>query len=233
VAILYLVRRHNRAVAAQQRDDAGYGGPLEGAEGDQMMQRSGVAPFALAGSFFRNPRTPRVSQSSDTPTVPSTSEVGFYKVSGRKLAPVLGGPRPGYGSTRSAGGSSYYPDDDGITVASTPSVIGPSRYSSMTASSTSPTGSTAPMNFSSAVPPAPPSTHMPPHIGSSMAPPPPRIQEEAVESDNESTDKLPRPPPFPRQLSAVSVGSVGKDGVGRSLPSHDGSRASRFTEDIV
>lgn len=199
-----------------------------------MMQRSaGVAPFALAGSFFRNPRTPRVSQSSDTPTVPSTSEVGFYKVSGRKLAPVLGGPRPGYGSTRSAGGSSYYPDDDGITVASTPSVVGPSRYSSMTASSTSPTGSTAPMNFSSTAPPAPPSTHMPPHIGSSMAPPPPRIQEEPVESDNESTDRLPRPPPFPRQLSTVSVGSAGKDGVGRSLPSHDGSRASRFTEDIV
>lgn len=226
VAILFLIRRHKREVAAIARDDAGYGGPLGSSGGSPMMEGSSITPFALAGSFFaRHSRTSRVSESSEAPTV--LSETGFYKVSGRKLPPVLGGPRPGYGSTRSAGGSSSYPDEDGGgTLASTPSVAGPSRYSSI--ASASPTISNAPMS-STAAPVLVSATH--PHMGSSMAPPPPRIQEE--ESDTESTHKLPRPPLFPRQLSAISVGSVGKDGVGRSLPSHDGSRASRFTEDIV
>lgn len=245
VAVLYLIRRHRREAAATARDEAGYGGPL-GSSGGQMVQRSGITPFALAGSFFaRHPRASRASQSSEAPTVPS--ETGFYKISGRKLDPVLGGPRPGYGSTRSAGGSSFYPDEDGGgtggggggswvaggsgTITSTPSVAGPSRYSSMTAASASPTASSAPMSLITPIPTPVPATH--PHVGSSMAPPPPRIPEEAAESDTDSTHKLPRPPPFPRQLSAISVGSVGKDGVGRSLPSHDGSRASRFTEDIV
>lgn len=231
VAILYLIRRHRRQVAATAMDDAGYGGPL-GGDGD-MAQRSSMIPFALTGRLFaKESGASRVSQSSEAPTVPS--ETGFYKVSGRKLPPVLGGPRPGYGSTRSAGGSSFYPDEDGGsgTIASTPSVAGPSRYSSMTAASASPTTSAAPVGFIAPVPVPVSATH--PHTASSsMAPPPPRIQEEAAESDIESAHKLPRPPPFPRQLSAISVGSVGKDGVGRSLPSHDGSRASRFTEDIV
>lgn len=227
VAILFLIRRHKREVAAIARDDAGYGGPLGLSGGNPMTEGSSTTPFALAGSFFaRHSRASRVSESSEAPTV--LSETGFYKVSGRRLPPVLGGPRPGYGSTRSAGGSSSYPDEDGGTVASTPSVAGPSRYSSI--ASASPTISNAPMSSSTA-PVLVSATH--PHMGSSMAPPPPRIQEEASESDTESTHKFPRPPLFPRQLSSISVGSVGKDGVGRSLPSHDGSRASRFTEDIV
>lgn len=226
VAILFLIRRHKREVAAIARDDAGYGGPLGSSGGNPMVEGSSTTPFALAGSFFaRHSRASRVSESSEAPTV--LSETGFYKVSGRKLPPVLGGPRPGYGSTRSAGGSSSYPDEDGGTVASTPSVAGPSRYSSI--ASASPTISNAPMSSIAPAPILVSATHM----GSSMAPPPPRIQEEASESDTESTHKLPRPPLFPRQLSAISVGSAGKDGVGRSLPSHDGSRASRFTEDIV
>lgn len=226
VAILFLIRRHKREVAAVARDDAGYGGPLGSSGGNLMTEGSSTTPFALAGSFFaRHSRASRVSESSEAPTV--LSETGFYKVSGRKLPPVLGGPRPGYGSTRSAGGSSSYPDEDGGTVASTPSVAGPSRYSSI--ASASPTISNAPMSSITPAPILVSATHM----GSSMAPPPPRIQEEASESDAESTHKLPRPPLFPRQLSAISVGSAGKDGVGRSLPSHDGSRASRFTEDIV
>lgn len=226
VAILFLIRRHKREVAAIARDDAGYGGPLGSSGGSPMAEGSSTTPFALAGSFFaRHSRASRVSESSEAPTV--LSETGFYKVSGRKLPPVLGGPRPGYGSTRSAGGSSSYPDEDGGTVASTPSVAGPSRYSSIT--SASPTISNTPMSLITPAPMLVSATHM----GSSMAPPPPRIQEEASESDAESTHKLPRPPLFPRQLSAISVGSAGKDGVGRSLPSHDGSRASRFTEDIV
>lgn len=227
VAILFLIRRHKREVAAVARDDAGYGGPLGSSGGNPMTEGSSITPFALAGSFFaRHSRASRVSESSEAPTV--LSQTGFYKVSGRKLPPVLGGPRPGYGSTRSAGGSSSYPDEDGGTVASTSSVAGPSRYPSI--ASASPAISSAPM--SSIAPPILVSA-IHPHMVSSMAPPPPRIQEEASESDTESTHKLPRPPMFPRQLSAISVGSVGKDGVGRSLPSHDGSRASRFTEDIV
>lgn len=235
VVILYLIRRHKREVAAVARDDAGYGGPLGSSGGNPMTEGSSTTPFALAGSFFaRHSRTSRVSESSEAPTV--LSETGFYKISGRKLPPVLGGPRPGYGSTRSAGASSSYPDEDGGgwvggsgTVASTPSIAGPSRYSSI--ASASPTISNAPMSSITPVPAPVSAAHI--HMGSSMAPPPPRIQEEASESDTESTHQLPRPPLFPRQLSAVSIGSAGKDPVGRSLPSHDGSRASRFTEDIV
>ncbi|CAZ82003.1 unnamed protein product [Tuber melanosporum] len=267
LAVLYFVKRHKRELVLQARDDAGYGGPVEPA-GDQ--------PVAV---------------------VPG--ERGFYKVSGRKLPPVIGGPRPGeLASPRSAAGSSYYHDDEiswiggpGTPVSS--AGAGPSRYSGVSGGApSSPTIPTAPGSTTAPVGPAP----ILPPIGTAMPAGPSRIPEEH-ESDPELAspgESMPPPLPLPiaktpsapgsqtdlsltsptrppfsggmssvsvgsagsgkegrstggvpvsagpsvppasaRQRSAERAGSAGKDGVGRSLPSHDGSRASRFTEDIV
>ncbi|CUS11140.1 unnamed protein product [Tuber aestivum] len=264
VAVLYFMKRYKRERAIQKRDDAGYGGPVE---------QSGDQPMA------------------------AVPERGFYKVSGRKLDPVIGGPRPAeFSSTRSAAGSSYYHDDEiswigpGTPVSSTGA--GPSRYSGVSGGAASPTASSAPGSATTPVGPAP----ILPAIGAAVSAGPSRIPEER-ESDPElasPSESMPPPrplpiaktpsppssqtdlsltsltrPPFPggmssvsvgsagsgregraagdvpvsagpsvppasaRQRSAERVGSAGKDGVGRSLPSHDGSRTSRFTEDIV
>ncbi|RPA93851.1 hypothetical protein L873DRAFT_1703376 [Choiromyces venosus 120613-1] len=265
LAVLYFMRRYKEDLAIQERNDAGYDEPVM-PTGEQAMA-------AVAGGR------------------------SFYKVSGRKLPPVIGGPRPGeFSSTRSAAGSSYYHDDEiswigpGTPVSSTGA--GPSRYSGVSGGTpSSPTSSSAPGSATTPVGPAP----ILPLTSTAISTGPSRIPEER-ESDPElasPSESMPPPPPpiikppsapgsqtdvsltppirppfsrgmssvsvgsagsgkegqaagevavsagpsilpaFARQMSAERVGSAGKDGVGRSLPSHDGSRASRFTEDIV
>ncbi|KAL7267404.1 hypothetical protein RUND412_010014 [Rhizina undulata] len=220
--LLYLLRRWRRLQAIDARVEAGYGPPLAA-----EIQNVSGEPFAAAGGFFA--RGSQQSQFSETP------ERGFYKVAGRKLPPVIGGPRPEYSSIRSGTGSSIYPrTDDGSAggifdrsatpVSSIAGGAGPSRYSALTVATTSsgPAVSVTPIINSPISP-----------MGSS--PGPARIEEEKVdEIEKETAPPSGIPPAFQRQLSIVSGLSVGgKDGVGRSLPSHDGSRASRFTEDII
>ena len=295
--ILYLLRRHRRELAIQARDDAGYGGALGagtgggsgGGDGEQsMVQRSSMSPFAAAGGFFSK----RSRQSQTSSETPASGEPSFVKLSGRKLPPVIGGPRPVEPPSVRSGGSSFYHDDDiswvggpGTPVSSTGA--GPSRYSGATPSS--PTTSSGPTSTTTPIGPTP----ILPPMGTSIAGPgPSRIPEER-ESDPElaapeepvprSTPIIRQPsapgsqtdvtlgapirPPFHRGMSSGSAGSTGSgkdlqgageippapaipaafarqmsseraagsstDGVGRSLASRDGSRTSRFTEDIV
>lgn len=139
------------------------------------------------------------------------AETGFVKVSGRKLPPAIGGSRPEFGSLRSDAQSSYYTGEDiGVGASGTSrSSHGPARYPSSIVQASNPFAS-------------PPSS--PINIGST------RRGGDADDDSIEEIRILPRsPPPKPiynRQLSLVS------DGVGRSHASHDGSRGSRFTEDI-
>ncbi len=129
------------------------------------------------------------------------SERGFYRVSGRKIAPVLGTGGDGYqGETLSE--ASFYRDDD-RTVAG-------------------------------------PSTARP------MSPGSPIDRVSAVGSDDEYAVMRPSPartpvtsqgPSPPGRFPSPPVGSprrphLGVDGLGRSHPSQDGSRGSRFTEDV-
>ena len=189
----------------------------------------------------------------------ASDERGFYKVSGRKLEPVLGGPRPRRSSVseqqvyhdergaiakevgsgvlaKEIGGSAlvanYGGDDQGDYVKEIGSSIssfgaGPSRISSPT----------APILFT----------------GQTMIQPPPPVITEMIPEDSEyeagyneiggrelstPTPTLPTPPTLPVLSPSPSGrpsmgGLAGRDGLGRSLPSLDGSRTSKFTEDIV
>ena len=170
-----------------------------------MVQRS----ISFLGGGF-GPRYRDVSPPGTADV--GSAETGFVKVSGRKLPPVISGSRPEFGSLRSNAQSSYYTgDDSGVGASGTSrSSHGPTRYSSSTVQASNPFAS-------------PPSS--PTNIG------PARRGDNADNDSIEEIRTLPRsPPPRPiyyRQLSLIS------DGVGRSHASHDGSRGSRFTEDIT
>ena len=207
-ALFLLLKRHKRQRQIQALDDAGYGGPLAG--GPSMAQRS--ISF-LRGGIAAGGR--REASSSD-PTDVDPAERGFVKVAGRKLPPVIGGPRPELGSMRSNAQSSYYTgDDSGVGASmSRSSRGGPSRYSTSTVQAANPFAS----------PPSSP-TGPGPGLGHSS------LLQEPVDIDSIEEIRTPPKPPPPRPLFNRQL-SLGTDGVGRSHPSHDGSRGSRFTEDI-
>ncbi|KAG0642517.1 hypothetical protein HOY80DRAFT_623718 [Tuber brumale] len=187
-----------------------------------------------------------IEPTRDQPVAAVSGERGFYKVSGRKLPPVIGGPRPGeLASPRSAAGSSYYHDDEiswigpGTPVSS--AGAGPSRYSGVSGGApSSPTIPTAPGSTTTPVGPAP----ILPPIGTAISAGPSRIPEER-ESDPElasPSESMPPPPPLPiaktpsppgsqtdlsltsptrppfsRGISSVSVGSAGSGKEGRAI----------------
>ncbi|KAF8470569.1 hypothetical protein BDZ91DRAFT_542006 [Kalaharituber pfeilii] len=151
------------------------------------------------------------SETSD----PEPAERGFVKVSGRKLPPAIGGSRPEFDSMKSNAQSSYLTgDDSGIGASGTSkSSHGVARHS---------TTSTVQASNPFISPPSSP-----------VGPGPSRLRETSdtisIEESSPPPPKSPPPRPyFNRQLSLQ-----GTDGVGRSLASHDGSRGSRFTEDIT
>ncbi|KAF8418826.1 hypothetical protein EV426DRAFT_709027 [Tirmania nivea] len=173
------------------------------AGGPSMAQRS--------ISFLRGPQAGGGDGGppSSDPTNVDPAERGFVKVAGRKLPPAIGGPRPELGSMKSNAQSSYYTgDDSGVGASMSRSSRGPSRYSTSTVQAANPFAS----------PPSSP-------IG-----PSPRLQE-PVDTDSIEELRAPPKPPPPRPLFNRQL-SLGTDSVGRSHPSHDGSRGSRFTEDI-
>ncbi|KAF8458363.1 hypothetical protein BGX38DRAFT_560704 [Terfezia claveryi] len=206
-ALILLFKRHKRQRQIQALNDAGYGGPL--AVGPSMAQRS--ISFLRGGIAAGG----RGEASSSDPTGVDPAERGFVKVAGRKLPPVIGGPRPELGSMRSNAQSSYYTgDDSGVGASMSRSSRGaPSQYCTSTVQAANPFAS----------PPSSP-TGFGPGLG------PSRLQE-PVDTDSIEEMRTPPKPPPPRPLFNRQL-SLGTDGVGRSHPSHDGSRGSRFTEDI-
>lgn len=260
--ILLLIRRHKRKMVIQQRVDAGYGGPAP-----SMAQRSNATPITAAASFLGSlGRNSRQSAASE----PVSEERGFYKVSGRKLPPAIGGPRP---PDMQPHVSSFYQEDDGRWVGGprTPSVSsplsgGPSRFAGAAQSTASPTGfgaSLVPMGTalgtaqtagpSSAASPVnpfeqyqyPPIPYRSPTPRSSTPGPSTptltaRIPEEngeghfQAEIDRERTNTPRLSAQHSRDFASRAPSRAAeRDGLGRSLASHDGSRTSRFTEDIA
>jgi len=207
-ALFLLLKRHKRQRQIQALDDAGYGGPLAG--GPSMVQRS--ISF-LGGGLTGGGRGGALS--SD-PTDVDPAERGFVKISGKKLPPVIGGPRPELGSMRSNTQSSYYTGDgSGVGASMSRPSRGPSRYSTGAVQTANPFAS-------------PPSSPTGPGPGIGLSP---RLQEH-VDTDSIEEIRAPPKPPPPRPLFNRQL-SLGTDDVGRSHPSHDGSRGSRFTEDIT
>ncbi|KAJ6259152.1 hypothetical protein Dda_6050 [Drechslerella dactyloides] len=207
---------HQRAISTET--GAGSTGEMSQAQTSLMPSIFGTA----AGLFGRS--------SADAPP----KEQGFVKIAGRKLPSaydndmvptsmavatarasvsegpsrnVSGGTQPTV--TRSASTrESISHDDEAIMPAPTPGYFPPS-----TARSAMRTGSPA----------LGPAIEEDEPEGSSRMPPPPQIHE-----PGESSSRLGTPPPGVRRMHSL----VGTDGVGRSLASQDGSKTSRFTEDV-
>jgi len=187
-----------------------------------------------------------VQPAGDPPMAAVAGERSFYKVSGRKLPPVIGGPRPGeFSSTGSAAESPHHRDDEiswigpGTPVSSTGA--GPSKYSGVSGGApSSPSTSSAPGSATTPVGPAP----ILPPVGAAVLTGPSRIPEEResdpeLASPGESMPPPPLPPiaktpsapgsqtdvsltsptrpPFSRGMSSVSVGSAGSGKEGRAI----------------
>lgn len=208
LALFMLLKRYRKQRVIQALDDAGYGGPQAG--GPSMMQRS--LSFLGGGLAAKN----RGVGSSSDPTDVEPAERGFVKVSGRKLPPAIGGPRPEFGSMKSnAQSSSYTGEDSGLGASGrSRSSHGRSRYSTSTVQ-----GAANP--FAS-----------PPSSPTGPGPAPASRLRETADTDSIEEMRAPPKPPPPRPIYNRQL-SLGTDGVGRSHPSHDGSRGSRFTEDIT
>ncbi|KAK6515440.1 hypothetical protein TWF506_007775 [Arthrobotrys conoides] len=212
---------HHRAISAETG---------AGSVGEMSQARTSLMPGFLGASVLFG------RSSADTAAEPA--ERGFVKISGRKLPSMYGGDdmvpasiavanarasvsetgsRNVSGGTHHAGGTSssargsFYQDDD-ILHAPTPSPFHPGAARTAMRS-----GSPAHVSRISEDEPALVQTRRPP-------PPPPIINEPA-----EGSSRYPTPPPGAvRRMHSL----IGPDGVGRSLASQDGSKTSRFTEDV-
>ncbi|KAF3218355.1 hypothetical protein TWF679_000882 [Orbilia oligospora] len=213
---------HHRAISAETG---------AGSVGEMSQARTSLMPaFLGAGGLFGR-------SSADTAAEPA--ERGFVKISGRKLPSMYGGDdmvpasiavanarasvsetgsRNVSGGTHHAGGASssargsFYQDDD-ILHAPTPSPFHPGAARTAMRS-----GSPAHVSRISEDEPALVQTRRPP------PPPPPLVNE-----PGEGSSRYPTPPPGAvRRMHSL----IGPDGVGRSLASQDGSKTSRFTEDV-
>ncbi|KAF3309830.1 hypothetical protein TWF173_010535 [Orbilia oligospora] len=197
----------------------------------ETTARTSLMPTLLgAGGLFGR-------SSADTAAEPA--ERGFVKISGRKLPSMYGGDdmvpasiavanarasvsetgsRNVSGGTHHAGGASssargsFYQDDD-ILHAPTPSPFHPGAARTAMRS-----GSPAHVSRISEDEPVLAQARRPP-----PPPPPPLVNEP------EGSSRYPTPPPGAvRRMHSL----IGPDGVGRSLASQDGSKTSRFTEDV-
>lgn len=212
---------HHRAISAETG---------AGSVGEMSQARTSLMPaFLGAGGLFGR-------SSADTAAEPA--ERGFVKISGRKLPSMYGGDdmvpasiavanarasvsetgsRNVSGGTHHAGGASssakgsFYQDDD-ILHAPTPSPFHPGAARTAMRS-----GSPAHVSRISEDEPALVQARRPP-------PPPPHAND-----PGEGSSRYPTPPPGAvRRMHSL----IGPDGVGRSLASQDGSKTSRFTEDV-
>ncbi|KAF3081872.1 hypothetical protein TWF102_001496 [Orbilia oligospora] len=213
---------HHRAISAETG---------AGSVGEMSQARTSLMPaFLGAGGLFGR-------SSADTAAEPA--ERGFVKISGRKLPSMYGGDdmvpasiavanarasvsetgsRNVSGGTHHAGRASssargsFYQDDD-ILHAPAPSPFHPGAARTAMRS-----GSPAHVSRISEDEPALVQARRPP------PPPPPLVNE-----PGEGSSRYPTPPPGAvRRMHSL----IGPDGVGRSLASQDGSKTSRFTEDV-
>ncbi|KAI9731413.1 MAG: hypothetical protein M1835_003531 [Candelina submexicana] len=177
----------------------------EAAPSESMTQRSSVTPLAAAGFLKRFRPT---SQQTATTTETTPSERGFVNLGGRKLPSVFGpagGDGFGGGYNREAlSGSSFYRDSQGFYGG--PGGAGPSTSPATPGPSRQP--GQRPESDVAVLRPSPARTPVTSQGPAAPLPAPPR-----------------RPPTPRRQNSS--------DGIGRSHPSFDGSRGSRFQEEDV
>ncbi|KAF3928979.1 hypothetical protein ABW19_dt0202277 [Dactylella cylindrospora] len=192
-----------------------------GAMAEVSQSRSSVVPGIFTGAIFGR----------SSASTPPPGERGFVKISGRKLPSMYGddmvptsmavasarasasepGSRNVSGGTHPTMAGSFYQDDDALMQSQMHPPFAPSP-----ARTALKTGSPA---LTSRI-----AEHDPDPDFSIQSHPPPMIHD-----PGEGTSRFPTPPPGAvRRMHS----SIGADGVGRSLASQDGSKTSRFTEDV-
>ncbi|KAJ5174531.1 uncharacterized protein N7482_000408 [Penicillium canariense] len=171
----------------------------------------------LAPAFMKRWRHSTMTMKTES-TVSSSapSERGFQKISGRKIPPVLTHGGDGYG-----GGL----EGDSPTIPGLPPISpagGPLSSSPQAPPPTSPYGMVLDTKYTQ---------EAEEHADSSVRPLPFRLPVSSSVNFGTPTTVTPSHP-IAQPQTAVPVGPLRPDGLGRSLPSHDGSRSSRFTESL-
>ena len=202
------------------------------------MAQNSAAPWGAAAiaPIIRRMRPHSTQTTTTTDTAPS--ERGFQKISGRKLESVLTSGGDGYGGggrgpgAGNLSGSSFYRDSQGTyggpgSVRSSMNVgPGTPQRSAVPSSSYEPTVASSSRDI------GPQSQHDKGEF-MVMRPGPARTP---VHSPGFSTPRQTRTPPprsTPEQGHTSSSQQLQRpDPLGRSLASFDGSRGSRFTEDV-
>ncbi|KAJ5577598.1 uncharacterized protein N7459_006562 [Penicillium hispanicum] len=217
--LFYLLRRRKllqgKGTDTLPSSDAGAREVAErGASNDPFFTASYLAP-AFMKRWRQSTMTTRTESSVDS----YSSERGFQKISGRKIPPVLTHGGDGYGG--GLGGDSPTIPDFMTGLPPTAPAGGPLSSSSQGPPTTSPYGVPLDTSF----------TREAEETSSPARPPPVRLP--VSSSVNFGTPTTVNPShPVPQPQSALTVAPSRPDGLGRSLPSHDGSRGSRFTESL-
>lgn len=237
-------RRSAQALAGRDSQSAG-APPGNGSRGLGSMTtiESQNRPLSLVG-FLRHIR-PTSQQTASTETAPS--ERGFYRVSGRKIAPVLGGPAvggpgDGYRGTTLSETSFYF--DDGAPQA------GPSAIRPMSPTSPTNRGGGVGMGGGDGAAAAVGRPGSAAGIGTAIGSGVGAVTAAGVctVTGTGAEDEVAVMRPGPARTPLTAQGPYGRlqtppvaaprrplggmDGIGRSHASQDGSRGSRFTEDV-
>ena len=221
VLLLFLIRWHrrrNRAIEPAHEPEVA---PPGTAQSGAMTERSSNTPLAaaaIAPGFFQRFRPLSGQTAASVETAPS--ERGFQNLGGRKLPSMFtagaGGLGGGY-DKETLSGSSFYRDSQGNFHggAGSPTAPGFAGPSAGPAGRGISPGTDAREKEVAVMRPSPARTPVTSRGGFEGLPSPPRG-------------------PFtPRGTTPPAIGSNPRDALGRSRPSFNGSRGSRFTEETI
>ncbi|MCJ1315783.1 hypothetical protein MMC15_001103 [Xylographa vitiligo] len=223
VFLLFLLRWKRRRMLNQQlRDEDPEFAPPSTAQSAMAMAES-AAPLAGTGlaPFFRRLR-PHSGQTIATTTTTASTERGFQNLGGRKIESVLVSGGDGYGglapnTAANLSTSSFYRDAQGNTYGGT--------------------GSTPSSMYVG--PGSPPASPRRPPVGASVHPDPRSSDKEVavLRSGPARTPVTTRgfesPPRSILPPEPIPPPVIRPDAIGRSHPSFDGSRGSKFAEDLT
>ena len=222
VFLLFLLRWKRRRMLNQQlRDEDPEFAPPGTAQSRAAMAES-AAPLAGTGlvPFFRRLR-PHSGQTIATTTTTASTERGFQNLGGRKIESVLTSGGDGYGglapnSAANLSTTSFYRDAQGNTYGGT--------------------GSTPSSMYVG--PGSPPASPRRPAVGATVHPDP-RASDKEVAVLRSGPARTPvttrgfeSPPRSVATAEPIPPPIIRPDALGRSHPSFDGSRGSKFAEDL-
>lgn len=227
LVLLYFRRRHASLRAARRGlppSDVAGGAAGEGSQQSAEMTSRGSSHDAifsawyLAPPFMKHWRRSNQTTKTDSTLASNSSEKGFQKVSGRKIPSVLQSGGDGYGG--GIGDDSSPGTEMSITFQPVPAAHPGAPTSPPTAN---PGGMPLDVNYTQEGPESDPKAVVRP----SPARTPPASSTNLTSA---RTPTSPRATPEPRNLSSPTPRVP--DALGRSHPSFDGSRGSRFTEGL-